>query len=83
MPRPIPRRIQLNNLIIEQLVSVFPFGAKGRHPQLVNEADTASLSLRPVISPSRSLQRTITHAMFRSTTEVNEKFLGRDLNPLD
>ena len=38
-------------LIVRQIVSVFPFRSEGQHPQLVNEAHTDSLSLRPVASP--------------------------------
>ena len=70
-------------LIGLQAVSVFPFKSEGQHPRLVNEANTDSLSLRPVALPSQNLQYTITCVLLRSTTGVNEQLPGRDFNPLD
>ncbi len=70
-------------LIVKPVISVFPFKSEGQHPHLVNEANTDSLSLRPVVLPLQNLQYTITHALLRSTTRVNEQFPGRDFNPLD
>ena len=64
-------------------MSVFPIKSKGQHPQLVNEANTDSLTLRPVASPLQNLQPPITQRLLCGTTEVNEKFLGQDFNLLD
>ena len=64
-------------------MSVFSFRPKDQHPQLVNEANTGSLSLRPAASPLQNLQHPITQILLCGATEVNEKFLGQDLNLLD
>lgn len=70
-------------LIVNRAVSVFPFKSEGQHPQLVNEANTDSLALRPVALPSQNLQHAITRILLCCTTGVNEQFPGRDFNPLD
>ncbi len=70
-------------LIVRPVISAFPFRQKGQHPQLVNEANTDSLALRPGALPARNLQRIITHTLLRYATGVNEQFPGRDFNPLD
>ena len=80
---PITPEDQPEPLIVQQVVSVFPFKSEGQHPQSVNEANTDSLALRPVASPSRNLQHTITRELLRSTTGVNEQFPGPDFNRLD
>ncbi len=55
----------------DQTMSVFPIKSKGQHPQLVNEANTDSLSLRPVASPLQNLQPSITRRLLCGTTEMN------------
>ena len=54
--------------IFKPVISVSPFRSEGQHPQLVNEANTDSLTLRPVALPSRNLQHMITHVLLRSNT---------------
>jgi hypothetical protein len=70
-------------LIISQAISAFPFRAEGQHPLLVNEANSDSLALRPVVLPLQNLQQAITHLLLCLATRVNEQFPGRDFNPLD
>ena len=50
---------------------------------LVNEANTDSLALRPAISPLQNLQHPITQMLLCGATEMNGKFLGQDFNLLD
>ncbi len=57
---------------LKQVMAVFPFKSESQHSQLVNEANTDSLSLRPVALPSRNLQFIIAYALLRSTTGMNE-----------
>jgi len=64
-------------------MSVFPIKSKGQHPQLVNEANTDSLTLQPVASPLQNLQTAITHSLLCGATEMNGQFLGQDFNLLD
>ena len=64
-------------------MSVFPFKYEGQHPQLVNEADTGSLALRPVALPLQNLQHSITQILLCGATGMNGQFPGQDFNLLD
>ena len=64
-------------------VTVFPIKSEGQHLQLVNEANTDSLALRPVALPLQNLQHSITQILLCGTTEMNGQFLGQDFNLLD
>ena len=53
------------------------------HPQLVNESNTGSLTLRPVVLPLQNLQHSITQILLCGATGMNGQFPGQEFNLLD